>query len=151
MRALAIAALCAQTGMSGALAEPRAAEPRAAEPRAAGPARTRTAMSQPLAPMDGRRLRTTLVEISYEPGASSASHSHPCPVMVHVVEGAIRSQVQGEPERIYRAGDTFFEAPGGVHQVSANASDRAPARFLAFFVCDRDTPLTVPPSAAGGR
>jgi quercetin dioxygenase-like cupin family protein len=137
----AIAALCARAGGSGALAEPRPGDP----------ARSRTALSQLLPPMDGAHLRSTLVEISYEPGASSPSHSHPCPVLVHVLEGAIRSQVRGEPERIYRAGESFFEAPHGVHQVSANASDRAPARFLALFICDRDTPVTVPPPAAGGR
>jgi hypothetical protein len=28
--------------------------------------------------------------------------------------------------------------------VSANASDGEPARFLAYFVCDHRTPLTVP-------
>jgi hypothetical protein len=31
-----------------------------------------------------------------------------------------------------------------VHVVSANASQDEPARFLAYFICDRETPLTLP-------
>jgi hypothetical protein len=40
------------------------------------------------------------------------------------------------------ASESFYEAPNGVHQVSANASDRAPAKFLAYFVCDHEAPLS---------
>jgi quercetin dioxygenase-like cupin family protein len=117
------------------------------------PARSRTAFSHALSPLDGRRLQASLVEVTYEPGGSSAAHSHPCPVVVHVIEGAIRTQVKGEPEATYKAGESFYEAANGVHQVSANASTTAPAKFIAVFVCDHDTPLSVPsvPASAGGR
>lgn len=70
--------------------------------------------------------------------------------MVYVIEGAIRTRVQGEREAIYRAGDTFYEAAHGIHELSANASQHAPARFLAIFLCDRDTPLSVPPPVTEG-
>jgi quercetin dioxygenase-like cupin family protein len=110
------------------------------------PARSRTALAEALPRLDGERLRTTVLELTYEPGGSSPAHSHPCPVMVYVIEGAIRTKVRGQPEAIYRAGQAFYEAPDGVHEVSANASDKAPAKFLAVFVCDRATPLTVHPS-----
>ena len=53
-------------------------------------------------------------------------------------------QVKGEPEAIYKAGESFYEAPNGIHQVSANASNQEPAKFLAYFLCDHDTPLSVP-------
>src|SRR6267154_1576636 len=46
-------------------------------------------------------------------------------------------------EAIYRAGESFYEAPNGVHLISANASDKEPVRFLASFTCDRETPLSV--------
>jgi quercetin dioxygenase-like cupin family protein len=119
-------------------------------PPAGKPARARVAGIQALPPLDGRRLRATLLELSYEPGGSSPAHSHSCPVMVHVIEGAIRTRLKGQPEAIYRAGDTFYEEAHGVHELSANASQHAPARFLAFFVCDRDTELSVPPPAVTG-
>ena len=67
----------------------------------------------------------------------------PCPVVGYVEEGALRMQVKGEPEAIYKAGESFYEAPNGAHLVSANASDKEAAEFIAFFVCDRDTPLSV--------
>lgn len=113
------------------------------------PAQSRVALAQALAPLDGRRLRATVVELSYEPGGTSPAHSHPCPVLVYVIEGAIKSRVNGGPEVTYRAGESFYEAPHGSHDFSANASDRAPAKFLAVFVCDRETPLSVPPP--GGK
>ncbi|MFN2563657.1 MAG: cupin domain-containing protein [Gemmatimonadaceae bacterium] len=93
--------------------------------------------------MDGSQLAVKIVEVAYAPDGSSRPHSHPCAVIGHVVEGALRTQVQGEPEAIYAAGQTFYEVPNGVHLVSANASSAAPARLIAIFVCDRDTPLSV--------
>ena len=49
-----------------------------------------------------------------------------------------------KPQHLYKAGDTFYEPPNGVHLVSANASSKMPAKFLAYFVCDRKTELSVP-------
>lgn len=101
--------------------------------------------------MDGVRLQVKLVEVTYAPGGASTAHSHPCPVVGYVLEGAVRMQVKGEPEAIYKVGDTFYENPNGVHQVSANASAKEKARFLAYFVCDHDKPLTGPPPAGTGE
>jgi len=92
--------------------------------------------------MDGRGLRVTVVEVRYAPGVSSRPHRHPCAVVGFVIAGTLRSRVQGEPEALYRAGESFYEAPNGVHLVSANASDRDPVRFLAYFTCDHDAPLS---------
>ncbi len=138
------AALCACAGRSGPASTP--------PPRPDQPARARMLRSQTLAPLDGRQLRATVVEVTFEPGGSSPPHSHPCPVLVYVIEGAVLTRVKGEPEAIHRAGETFYEAAHGVHELSANASQDAPARFLAMFVCDRETPLSVPsPAVAGSR
>jgi quercetin dioxygenase-like cupin family protein len=107
-------------------------------------ARSRTAFSGRLPALDGQHLEATLVEVTYPPGGANPSHRHPCPVVGYVLEGAVRMQIQGQPERIFKPGETFFESPSDVHVVSANASQDAPARFLAYFVCDRQTPLSVP-------
>lgn len=111
---------------------------------APAPDRARVALATELPPLDGRQLRTTIVEVSYGPGEASPPHSHPCPVLVYVVAGALRTQLRGEPDAVYTAGQTFYEASNGVHAISANASADEPARFVAFFVCDRDTTLSVP-------
>jgi len=104
----------------------------------------RPVFSHDLPQLDGKHLSAKLVEVSYAPGDSSPPHSHPCPVIGHVVEGAIRSQVRGQRDSVYTAGQSFYEAPNGVHQISANASRTQPAKLLAYFVCDRDVPLTTP-------
>ena len=111
-------------------------------PRASHPA----SFSHALPQLDGAHLRATVVEVNYAPGEADKPHSHPCTVIGYVAEGAIRFQVKGgAPEAVYKAGESFYEPPNGVHQVSANASDKEPAKLIAFFVCDHDTPLTVPP------
>ena len=105
--------------------------------------RAHVLLNTAIPPLDGAHLKTTLVEVNYGPGEASPPHSHPCAVIGYVVEGAIRTQVEGEPEHTYEAGGTFYEPPNGVHAVSANASSTRNAKLLAYFVCDRDAPLSV--------
>jgi quercetin dioxygenase-like cupin family protein len=114
--------------------------------------RDRIAFARALPALDGAHLKATLVEVTYGPGESSHPHSHPCPVIGYVIAGTVKMQVKGEAEAIYRAGESFYEAPQGVHEVSANASATEPATFLAYFVCDREGPLSTPvPAGKGGE
>jgi quercetin dioxygenase-like cupin family protein len=110
----------------------------------AGGGSARVAFSHALPLLNGDKLAVNVVEVTYGPGESSAPHSHPCPVIAYVAEGEIRSRVDGKPEATYKAGDTFYEAPNGVHAVSANASKIKPAKLVAFFVCDHAGPLSTP-------
>lgn len=90
------------------------------------------------------------VTVSYPPGAKSAAHHHAKSafIMAYVMSGTIRSQVEGEPERVYHAGETWSEAPGAHHTVSENASATEPAELLAVFLVDTgDGPLTTEDSA----
>src|SRR5437763_604227 len=102
----------------------------------------RTVFTQILPARDGGKLVVHAVEVDYSPGAAPPPHSHPCPVIGYVLEGAIRTQVKGEQEAIYKSGESFYEAANGVHLVSANASETAAAKLLALFVCDHDAPLS---------
>jgi quercetin dioxygenase-like cupin family protein len=113
---------------------------------AASPASAASAapFSHALDPMDGSHLKVTVVEVRYGPGESSKAHSHPCPVIGYILEGSFRTQVRGEPESVYTAGQFFYEAANGAHVVSANASKEKPVRFLAYFTCDHDAPLVKP-------
>jgi len=116
--------------------------------------RARVVLAQMLPKLDGTRLKATLVEVRYGPGEASPPHTHPCAVLGYVVEGALRSQVKGEPEMTYHAGESFYEAPNGVHLVSANASSTQPAKLVAFLICDHDTPLSndvAAPSQGGSK
>ena len=93
----------------------------------------------------GKSMRAVLVE--YEPGAGSPSHRHPSSAFIYarVLEGAIRSKVNDEPERTYQAGESWTEKPGDHHQVSHNASNTEPAKLLAIFVVDTsDREIVIP-------
>ena len=108
--------------------------------------RSKVVFSSDLPRLNGAKLAVTVVEVRYGPGESSVPHSHPCPVIGYVLEGSLRTQVNGNAETIYKAGESFYEAPNGVHLVSANASDKKPMKLLAFFVCDHKAPLSLPVS-----
>ena len=84
----------------------------------------------------GKSMKGVLVE--YQPGGSSRAHTHPKSAFIYatVLEGEIRSKINDEPEKVYRAGENFAELPGDHHGVSANNSKTRPARLLAVFVVD---------------
>ena len=86
----------------------------------------------------------TAVEVSYEPGESSAAHRHPGITIAYVLEGEIRSKVGDEPERTYAAGQMFLETPNQLHGVSANASATKPAKLLAVMLAEKGKQLTAP-------
>ncbi|WP_119302833.1 cupin domain-containing protein [Dongia deserti] len=100
--------------------------------------KVRVVFDHPLPNVPGKSMKGVLVE--YEPGGSSPAHTHPDSAFIYatVLEGAIRSQVNGGPITVYRAGENFAEMPGDHHGVSANASDTEPAKLLAVFVVDTD-------------
>jgi quercetin dioxygenase-like cupin family protein len=102
---------------------------------------------EPIPNLPGKRLVSVIVD--YPPAASSVAHRHPGSAFIYayVLSGAIRSQVDDEPVRVYRTGETWFESPGAHHRVSENASDSEPARLLAVFIVDdADKQLTTPHS-----
>ncbi|MEX3921981.1 MULTISPECIES: cupin domain-containing protein [Paraburkholderia] len=85
------------------------------------------------------------VEVTYPPGGASLPHTHAKSAFIYayVVSGSVASKVNDEPERVYKAGEAFFEEPGSRHPVSRNASKTTPAKLLAVFVVDsNDTALT---------
>jgi quercetin dioxygenase-like cupin family protein len=127
------------TGMGGLLAHAQAS---ASASHSVAKERARVAFVHALPKLDGNHLQATVVEVHYGPGESSSPHSHPCAVIGYVIGGTLRTQVNGEPEAIYKVGESFYEAPNGVHQVSANASQTDSVDFIAYFVCDDDQPLS---------
>jgi quercetin dioxygenase-like cupin family protein len=103
------------------------------------------AADKPIPNLPGKRLVTHVVD--YAPGVRSAPHRHAGSAFIYayVLSGEIRSQVDSEPVRVYRAGEAWFESPGAYHRVSENASDTKPARLLAVLIVDvADKDLVIP-------
>src|SRR3954447_15244716 len=76
--------------------------------------------AQPPAFPDPAEVMTALVELPPgDPG--TPPHRHSGPVFGYVTEGALRYQLEGEPERVILAGEAFWE-PGGerTHLQAAN-------------------------------
>ena len=87
------------------------------------------------------------VEVDYAPGAASVSHTHAKPAFIYafVISGEIESKVNNGATHIYKAGESWSEPPGAIHQISRNASKAKPAKLLAVFVVDTtDKMLTTP-------
>ncbi len=86
----------------------------------------------------------TMITVEYAPGATDPIHRHDAHVFVYVLEGAVVMQVEGGAPVTLQPGQTFYEAPNDVHLVGRNASQTAPAKFLVFFVKDKDKPILTP-------
>jgi quercetin dioxygenase-like cupin family protein len=77
--------------------------------------------------------------IEFVPGMAFGRHRHPIEEIVHVIEGSLQCQVEGQPAVTLNAGDVLFIPAGTIHAVKnvgggngselANASKReAPRR-----------------------
>src|ERR1700716_654917 len=99
-------------------------------------------LTQPLADLPGREVRITLLD--REPGASSARHRHPGHhTFGYVIEGTYEFAINGEPGRMLKAGDTFYEPPTAIHSTSRNPSTDKRTKILVFMVADQRNPSTV--------
>jgi quercetin dioxygenase-like cupin family protein len=84
---------------------------------------------------EGAEGMTVLIELPPgDPG--SPPHRHSGPVFGYLLEGEMIFELEGEPERVIRAGEAFWE-PGGdvIHYQAANSlSDRC-TRFVVVMLC----------------
>jgi quercetin dioxygenase-like cupin family protein len=83
-----------------------------------------------------------VLTVAYRPGGASLPHRHDAQVFVYVLEGEMTMQVDGHAAVTLRPGQTFYEGPGDIHRVSANASKTAPAKILVFMIKDKNKPAS---------
>lgn len=74
------------------------------------------------------------------------NHLYDTWIMIAAMEREIRSKVNNEPAKVYKAGQNFSEMPGSVHGVSENASKTKPAKLLAVFVVDTSEKVLTSPT-----
>jgi quercetin dioxygenase-like cupin family protein len=87
------------------------------------------------------------VEVLFPPGDASPPHTHPKSAFIYayVLSGEIISAVDDEKPRVYRTGESWYEAPGAHHVVARNASKKKPAKLLVIFIADPgETQLVFP-------
>ena len=100
-------------------------------------------MKQALPEFPGHEV--SIITLDIPPGGGSPPHRHPGHhVFGYVLEGSYKIKLDQGPETVLSKGQTFHEAPGQLHAVSANASQTEPAKVLVFMVAESGKPVTVP-------
>ncbi|MGW4731941.1 cupin domain-containing protein [Streptomyces shenzhenensis] len=106
--------------------------------------KTAVKMLQDAAPLtipEGASAMT--IHIEWGPGdPGTPPHRHSGPAFGYVIEGAVRFELEGEPERVVEAGGTFWE-PGGdvIHYQDGNAMTDARTRFVVTMMCAPGKPM----------
>ena len=90
---------------------------------------------------DFRRVQAVIVTLP--PGSAAVRHRHDAAVVAYVLEGAVENQFNGGAVQTHKAGESWWEAPGTVHDIARNTSV-APARLLIVYVTEQGKTPTVP-------
>ena len=76
------------------------------------------------------------------PGLKTGRHSHPGTVLAYVAEGDFWYLIDGQPEKIYKAGESFQVSEGAVHNEGASGS--GPIKVMAVYIVEKGKPLVQP-------
>ncbi len=99
-------------------------------------------LQQAIPNLPGKTL--TAINVVFPPGAVSAPHRHGGAFLyAYVLEGVVRSQIEGQAAQIYRTGESWTEKPGDHHVLTQNASSTETARLLVVFVADTGATLKI--------
>ena len=105
-------------------------------------ATVKSLMSKDLTELPGKEV--LMITVEYAPDGTDPIHRHNARAFLYVLEGSIVMQVKGGKEVTLTPGETFYEGPEDVHVVGRNASTTKPAKFVVFFIKDKDAPAVVP-------
>jgi len=81
-------------------------------------------------------------QITMAPGVSAPRHLHPCPTMGVVVEGEITFQIEGEKEKVLKAGDAFYE-PANVKIARFDNTGKKHATFVVHYLLSKADQPTI--------
>ena len=82
------------------------------------------------------RVETNRVD--FAPGQAMPAHKHTVPVICFIAEGAFRTKIGDQPERLASTGAVTYEPPGVTVHYFKNASDTAPAHLLCASLAGAD-------------
>ena len=99
--------------------------------------------------VNGKEARVTMVEVTFEPGASRPAAPPPGPIFGYVLEGEFELGLDDQPAKTLKAGETFYEPSGALHRVSRNPSAKTKTRVLAVILHPRDAKETHDPGRQG--
>ena len=123
----AIAVVAGIAGIHGLRAQP-------------APSPKRTVLLKQDTTVPGREVVMAMVELP--PGSTEGRHTHFAEVYAFVLEGTPTLDVEGQPTRVFKAGDVFTIAPGLVHEGSNKSN--APVKLSVVFFAEKGKPLATP-------
>jgi quercetin dioxygenase-like cupin family protein len=92
-------------------------------------------LQQALPNVPGKTFTSATVDLPAN--GKAVPHRHGAAfIYAYVLEGAIRSQLEGEPVMTYHQGQGWVEPPGSHHVLAENPSATQPAKLLVVFVSD---------------
>lgn len=104
---------------------------------------TRTVINRADVSVPGREAVVVRIEIA--PDGRAGRHTHPGDEISYVQEGQFELLVDGQPPRVFRAGESVVIPAGTVHDAH-NVGD-TPARLIGVYVVEKGKPLASPASA----
>ena len=88
--------------------------------------------------LDGKKAKATIVEVTLAPGEVEAAHRHPGAAFGYVLEGEYEWAIDGNRPKIFKAGDTFYEPTGCLHDIGSNPSKKDKTRLIAIVLHPED-------------
>src|SRR5258708_14418983 len=93
------------------------------------------------ADVPGTSLELIYATVELSGGFKAGRHNHPGVVMAQIVEGTFWLQLDGQPEQVFQAGETFTLPDRVVHN---EGSLDKPVKFNVVYVVEKGNPLISP-------
>src|SRR5262245_14585627 len=88
--------------------------------------------------LDGKKAKATMVEVTLAPGDVEPPHRHPGAAFGYVLEGEYEWAIDGNKPKTFKAGDTFYEPTGCLHDIGRNPSKKNKTRIIAVVLHPED-------------
>ena len=79
--------------------------------------------------------------VTLAPGAVVGFHTHPGDEAGYILKGSLTWKVRGQPDKILKAGDSFFNPRGSVHSVVGGPGG---ASAFSTWIVDKGKPMSEP-------
>jgi quercetin dioxygenase-like cupin family protein len=89
----------------------------------------------------GTNLEIIYATVEISAGFKAGRHNHPGVVMAQIIDGDFWLQLDGQPERLFRAGESLTLPDRAIH--NEGALDK-PVRLNAVYVVEKGKPLASP-------
>jgi quercetin dioxygenase-like cupin family protein len=81
-----------------------------------------------------------MIDIDWGVGSTTGRHIHPGDEYAEIIEGELQLNVEGQPPKTVKVGESYHNLAGVVHETK-NVSGK-PARSIAVLIIDKGKPLS---------